>query len=371
MAVVNRPDYSVGVWASNGDIAAPTSEKIEIGHIVEKPLKEVMNWIQNRQDRGIVYLFQQGISEWVSTETYPENGYVKRAGVIYKSLSQNTDRDPLTYTDIWRQAFDTFGSAAEVQLEVDKIKTQEGYLNLYVSKANPEATGKFYGTSYVANIGLSATGNDNFGYSFVDNENDGLFHDGQNPIILKNGEVAAIFDKPSSVSEYSKKVVTMDVLLEYIQLYKVGDLYLTTNGENPSTHLGYGTWARYAEGKALVGFSTSTSADVPEWTKIGGGEAGEYSVKLTGDNIAPHTHYAIRGQYGGDSDLNVTNNIATSANRTESDYKGYVMGGTSNKIPDLARTSNPVGSNGLPNTEATAHNNVQPSITVYVWRRIA
>lgn len=347
MAVVNRPDYSVGVWASNGDIAAPTSEKIEIGHIVEKPLKEVINWIQNRQDKGIVYLFQQGISEWVSTETYPENGYVKRAGVIYKALSQNTDRDPLTYTDIWRQAFDTFGSAAEVQLEVDKIKTQEGYLDLYVSKANPEATGKFYGTSYVANIGLSASGNDNFGYSFVDNENDGLFHDGQNPIILKNGEVAAIFDKPSSVSEYSKKVVTMDVLLEYIQLYKVGDLYLTTTNENPAIRLGYGTWARYAEGRALVGFSTSTSNSVPEWVKTAGGTNGSYTTTLTKDNLPKQTNYKYQ----------------RFTNTTSGDVAvGGVDPNGNGKYNSWDTITADVGDVPFDNT--------QPSITVYVWLRV-
>lgn len=212
MALINRPDYSVGVWASNGDIATPSSEKIEIGHIVEKPLKEVMNWIQNRQDSGIVYLMQQGISDWVSTETYPQNAYVKRSGVIYKSVSQNEDRDPLTYPDIWKQAFDTYGSAAAIQVEIDNIKTQEGYLDLYVSKANPVMTGRTEGVSYVAAEGVPTLTTNEYGFTFNNHLLTGLFLAGDDPVIIKDGEEVARFSPPLSNNEKTKRVVTMDVL---------------------------------------------------------------------------------------------------------------------------------------------------------------
>lgn len=217
MSVVSRPDYSVGVWASNGDIAAPTSEKIEIGHIVEKPLKEVMNWIQNRQDRGIVYLMQQGISEWVSTETYPVNAYVKRSGVIYKAYAQNEDRDPLSNPDIWKLAFDTYGSAAAVQLEVDKIKTEEGYLDLYVSKNNPVLNSRAEGVSYVAAEGVPTLTSDEYGYTFKNHLLSGLFIAGDDPIILKDGIEVARFSEPTSPTEENKKVVTMDFLSSIVE----------------------------------------------------------------------------------------------------------------------------------------------------------
>lgn len=209
MALVNRPDYSVGVWASNGDIAAPTSEKIEIGHIVEKPLKEVMNWIQNRQDKGIVYLFQQGFSEWVSTETYPQDGYVKRSGVIYKALSQNTDRDPLTYTDIWRQAFDTFGSAETVQLEVDKITSEDGYLSFYIQKSNPQASVRFDGVAYSALKGFPNSTSDEYGYVFKNAETSGLFHTTY-PVIANNGQEVVKFEKVSDLTDSSTNVATTE-----------------------------------------------------------------------------------------------------------------------------------------------------------------
>lgn len=372
MTIQQKPDYSVGVWASNGDVVFPSSEKIEEGHIVEKPLKEVMNWIQNRQDSGILYTFQNGISEWDALTEYPIHALVRRNDKWYRAVSQNQDRDPITNDAIWKVAFDDFGSAKAVMDEVELIKTQEGYLDLYVSKANPVMTGRAKGVSYAANVGIANSVTDQVGYVFNDHETTGMFltTDGV-PVIYSEGQELARFAPITDGTENNKKVVTMDVLRELLQTYKVGDLYLTTSPDNPAIRLGYGTWSRYAEGKALVGFSTSTSPDVPEWTKIGGGEAGEYEVTLNGDNIAPHTHYAIK--MGGDvSDLNTTNNVMTNAHRTDSDYNGYIAGGALNTaVADTGRTSNPVGTNGLPITEAEAHNNVQPSITVYVWRRTA
>lgn len=348
MSVVSRPDYSVGVWASNGDIAAPTSEKIEIGHIVEKPLKEVMNWIQNRQDRGIVYLMQQGISDWVSTETYPLNAYVKRSGVIYKAYAQNEDRDPLSNPDIWKLAFDTYGSAAAVQLEVDKIKSEEGYLDLYVSKNNPVLNSRAEGVSYVAAEGVPTLTSDEYGYTFKNHLLSGLFIAGDDPIILKDGVEVARFSPPLSSNENSKKVVTMDVLLDFIQTYKVGDIYITTQNENPATRLGYGVWERYAEGKALVGFSSSTSNQIPEWVKTGGGEYGEYSTVLEPNHLPKKTNYTYQrftNQTSGDI---VVGGIDPNGNAKYNNIEPIV--GTVGDQP---------------------HNNVQPSITVYVWRRIS
>lgn len=347
MAVVNRPDYSVGVWASNGDIAAPTSEKIEIGHIVEKPLKEVMNWIQNRQDRGIVYLLQQGISDWVSTETYPENGYVKRSGVIYKALSQNTDRDPLSNPDIWKLAFDTYGSAAAVQLEVDKIKNEEGYLDLYVSKNNPILNARAEGVSYVAAEGVPTLTSDEYGYTFKNHLLSGLFIAGNDPVILKDGAEVARFSTPTDPNESSKKVVTMDVLLEFIQTYKVGDLYLTTDPNEPSIRLGYGTWQRYAEGRALVGANPTYDNTVPEWVKVGGSKFGTYTHTLTQSEIPSHKHVTQLGD------------AITSGEGTTISSGGGLIGLFDNQSMQLS------GGGDQP------HNNVQPSIVIYVWRRVS
>lgn len=319
MTLVNRPDYSVGVWASNGDIAAPTSEKIEIGHIVEKPLKEVMNWIQNRQDTGIVYLMQQGISEWVSTETYPNNSYVKRNGVIYKSLSQNTDRDPLLNTDIWRQAFDTFGSASSVQLEVDKIKTEDGYLSFYIQKSNPQASVRFDGVAFSAIQGFPSNISDQYGYVFKNFEKSGLFYTDA-PVIANDGEEIVKFKKPTGLTERTTTVATtawvQDLMYQLMDsIVPIGAIIEYTDAVVPSDNF------MYAHGQAIsrtaypILFSRigtkygsgdgSTTFNLPdkrglftrEWDNGKGIDSGRELGSVQQDCVQPHKHIQNLGEF--------------------------------------------------------------------------
>ena len=336
MAIVSKPNYAVGIWASNGDIAAQTSEKIEQGHIVEIPLKETMNWIQNRQDVGIVYGFQQGIPEWDFQTEYPTNAYTKRSGNIYKALSANIDKDPTTNTSIWRLAFDTYGSSAAVQAQVDLIKTQEGYLDLYVSKANPAMTGKCLGVSYSAAVGIPVESTDIYGYTFTGYNNKGLFLDSSGTPIITDGSNNFKFKNVLD----DDSVVRLKDLKEYLEFYKVGDLYLTTDSANPSSRLGYGIWERYAEGQAIVGVSNDNTK--PLWTRFGGSEFGEYSHVLTIPEMPRHRFpiNAVVSDSGGTARPSF-DTVSNAAGDVFTDYLG----------------------------NDTAHNNVQPSITVYIWRR--
>ena len=126
----------------------------------------------------------------------------------------------------------------------------------------------------------------------------------------------------------------------------IGSLYVTTNdyksGAEVKAALGYGTWARFAEGKTLVGMSTK-AAD-PEWTKKLKTEFGEYDHKLTVAEIPSHTH-----------DLNfVVSNI-----------RGNTRPATQSTS---ASPSNLVASNVGGDKP---HNNVQPSTVVAYWLRTA
>lgn len=318
MSVVSRPDYSVGVWASNGDIAAPTSEKIEIGHIVEKPLKEVMNWIQNRQDRGIVYLLQQGISDWVSTETYPLNGYVKRNGVIYKALSQNEDRDPLTNTDIWRQAFDTFGSAATVQLEVDNIKNIDGYLSFYIQKSNPSANVRFDGVAYSASQGFPNSSSDEYGYVFKNVETSGLFYTTA-PVIAHKGQEIVKFEKLSSLADKSTNAATTEwvqnllaqvmdsiipigAIIEYTNEVVPSDNFMYAHGQAVSRTLYPTLFARigtrYGSGDGSTTFNLPDKRGLftREWDNGKGIDAGRVLGTVQQDLLEKHKHIQALGE---------------------------------------------------------------------------
>ena len=185
----------------------------------------------------------------MSTETYPENGYVKRSGVIYKALSQNTDRDPLTYTDIWRQAFDTFGSAAEVQLEVDNIKNIDGYLSFYIQKSNPSANVRFDGVAYSASQGFPNSSSDEYGYVFKNVETSGLFYTTA-PVIAHKGQEIVKFEKPSSLADKSTNAATTEWVQNLLaqvmdSIVPIGAIIEYTNEVVPSDNF------MYAHGQAV------------------------------------------------------------------------------------------------------------------------
>ena len=322
MAIVNKPDMNYGIWAENGNTETPSSEKIQEGWVVEKPLNEYMNWLQNRQDRMLQYINERGIPEWDSRTQYPLDAFVARSGVIYKAISPNTDNDPTLHTTIWNIAFVSYSDFIDYAEKIDSIENDEGYLSLYVSRANPVMDAPSKGVSY--NNKTSDTG-----YGF----------DQDTPVINKQGVSVAEFSGGTN----PKDVVTHEQLALAIQNYKVGDIYITMGEGNPNERLGYGSWKRFAEGRTLVGFTTSVSNSLPEWTKVVARQYGEYEHKLTESEMPRHTHPlqvnrdSGSGKFPEDADGSLTWSIA----ETEA------AGGD------------------LP------HNNVQPSIVVYFWQRTA
>jgi hypothetical protein len=125
-----------------------------------------------------------------------------------------------------------------------------------------------------------------------------------------------------------------------LQLYPVGSIYINaTDSTNPSTLLGYGTWTAFGEGRVLVGLDSSdTDFDTAEET------GGSKTHTLTVDEMPAHTHsyddWAGTGTAGGSS--------STDSRQTTS----------------VSKTSGSTGG-GDP------HNNLQPYITVYMWKRTA
>ncbi|WP_201556277.1 phage tail protein [Psychrobacter sp. 72-O-c] len=132
---------------------------------------------------------------------------------------------------------------------------------------------------------------------------------------------------------------------------KVGDTYTTTinhaNADAVATHHGYGTWARFAEGRTLVGLSTK-SADPADYKTIGN-EFGENEHTLTLAESASHAH---------DLKISSRTQIAHDSSQ-ESDRAVDTTGST---YPDYIDES---GGGDQP------HNNIQPSRVVGHWLRTA
>ena len=331
MPILNKPDMNYGVWAEGGNIEIPSSEKVEEGWVIEKPLNETMNWLQNRQDRMLQYINERGIPEWDSRTQYPLDAFVARSGVIYKAISPNTDKDPTLHTTIWNIAFVSYANFVDYSDKIDSIENDEGYLSLYVSRANPVMDAPSKGVSY-----NNKTSNTGYGF---------------------NGEVPVINKQGVSVAEFSggtnpKDVVTHEQLALAIQNYKVGDIYITTADGNPNTRLGYGSWERFGKGRTLVGFSDEVSSTIPEWAKVVAREYGEYDHKLTEDEIPEHDH-------------------------TNGTHNRVMMVSNRNTVHTSDSTAGEVDLSGSGNAPlekiggSQSHNNVQPSIVVYFWKRIS
>lgn len=128
--------------------------------------------------------------------------------------------------------------------------------------------------------------------------------------------------------------------LIFESIYPVGRIYLTTSDENPSVTLGFGTWERWGRGRVPVGVDDEDEAlNMPDMT--GGTKTEEISdLYVTGSN------------YGG---------IQTSANTGSYESRIYVT------PPSIKNSEG--SAKHIPGT--TTHNNMQPYITCYMWKRTA
>lgn len=136
-------------------------------------------------------------------------------------------------------------------------------------------------------------------------------------------------------------------------MYPVGSVYITYNNVNPGTFLG-GTWERFGQGRTLVGEGTGNDGST-SMSFATNSVGGEYKHKLTVDEIPNHKH-AVYIQ-------NTTSNPQVNAPKwtvaLPNSWKQYAS--------DTKLFGPSTGNAG----GDASHNNIQPYITVYFWKRTA
>lgn len=152
-----------------------------------------------------------------------------------------------------------------------------------------------------------------------------------------NDDVTRLMGAFTSVTDLTKQL--------FLLMHRVGDIIFSTSDENPSTIYG-GTWVAWGKGQVPVGVDTSDS-DFNTVEKTGG----EKEHTLTVDEMPSHKHDI----YGGNT---TTTNILTTSNNN-----GWItlLGGMAYKNDGTMTT---VGND-------EPHNNLQPYITCYMWKRTA
>ena len=153
-------------------------------------------------------------------------------------------------------------------------------------------------------------------------------------------------------------------------LYPVGSIYINaTNSQNPGTLLGFGTWTSFGAGRVMVGFNASDSLfDTAEET---GGSKDAIVVS--------HNHTATSSSSVSDPGHTHTFTAGAAYGTPTTYYQAYAAGAGTNTVYSSSgsigsastgvsvSTSTTVASSGSSGTNA----NLQPYITVYMWKRTA
>lgn len=131
-------------------------------------------------------------------------------------------------------------------------------------------------------------------------------------------------------------------------IYPVGSIYLSISPTDPKTIFG-GTWVRFGNGRTLVGVDTlQTEFNTVEKT------GGSKTHKLTVNEMPAHNHAMIDS--AGNKEFGTTINQESTASRLI-----YAKSYSVVSSPDKMQKSG----------GDQAHNNLQPYITVYMWKRTA
>ena len=135
-------------------------------------------------------------------------------------------------------------------------------------------------------------------------------------------------------------------------VYPVGSIYMSVKSTNPGTLFG-GTWAAIAQGRCLVGVNTSDNDfKTPEKT------GGEKTHKLTVAEMPSHNHHFVN-EFGTNSNQNFILDAA----------KQNTWGCPFANGPDWTAVAK---STSISYTgSSSAHNNLQPYLCVYIFKRTA
>ena len=208
---------------------------------------------------------------------------------------------------------------------------------------------------------------------------------------LPSGTVTAADHIPGVQSGTTKKFTVADALS---LAWPVGSVFIAVVATNPNTLLGFGTWSAFGTGRTLVGIDTGDpDFDVVEET------GGAKTVTLATAEIPSHTHVQDAHTHTQDAHTH-TQDAHTHTQDAHSHTQASTTtatGSTSNRLGtvDTSSTAVNTGNATATNQNATAvnqnatatnqnatatnqntggggaHNNVQPYIIVYMWKRTA
>jgi microcystin-dependent protein len=140
--------------------------------------------------------------------------------------------------------------------------------------------------------------------------------------------------------------------------FPVGSVFIAVVSTNPATLLGYGTWSAFGAGRVLVGLD-SGDADFDAAEETGGAK----THTLVSAEMPAHTHVQDAHTHNFLPRSATTGSVSSIVTGTL-DTSSTISGANQPHVQAATATNQNTGGGG-------AHNNVQPYIVVYMWKRTA
>lgn len=178
----------------------------------------------------------------------------------------------------------------------------------------------------------------------------------------------SVSDNTLTIYKGDGSATNLDII-SFDQIYPIGAIYMSTVSTNPATLFKIGNWEALPAGRVLLAQGTST------WgvNYSAGGTGGEDKHTLTVSESAPHNHTGSATTSGS----NHTHALTMQASHGESG-NGGVPRFSDGDIWSPYKTQNLSAAGEHSHTitinnsgGGQAHNNMQPYLSVYMWKRIS
>lgn len=244
-------------------------------------------------------------------------------------------------------AFVVQGRMVEViSSETVSIAYQEGKVGYIVCRIETCPATNAENCSLVARVGSSLAGislTQENTYAYESESTNKVYELPLYSFAMQNSVITSVTRVIEPITEFTEIAAKAEAAINATnKFYPVGSIYMSVKNTSPASFFG-GTWTAWGTGRVPVGINTGDS-NFNTVEKTGGAS----THTLTVDQIPYHSHAIV----------NQTGTNGYSSNKIQYNYADGTNGNTT--IYNTAGT----GGNG-------AHNNLQPYIVCYMWKRIA
>ena len=166
-------------------------------------------------------------------------------------------------------------------------------------------------------------------------------------------------------TSWSKLANTTDCTDTLKKVYPVGSIYMSTVSTNPATLFGFGTWEAMPAGRVLLAQGKSSWGT----TYNAGSTGGEATHQLTVGEIPSHNHTGSINTAGEHTHSLTLKALWGDGNGSGNGWAGDTRDGGSrtNTFSTVGNHTHTVTINSTGSGQP--HNNLQPYISVYMWKR--